>query len=81
LKEKKKGRAAVKQTHPKRKDESRRQLNFSKMRVRNQQVILKFSRQYRGLSFDQADSILLFVSWLQDNKFIIRRRKNEAFKT
>ena len=73
--EKKRGPDAVKQPSPQRMTEAKRRLHFSKMRVRNQQVILKFSRQYGGLSFDQADSILLFISWLQKNKFIIRRRK------
>jgi len=73
--EKKRGPAAVKHADPQRMTEAKRRLHFSKMRVRNQQVILKFSRQYGGLSFDQADSILLFISWLQKNKFIIRRRK------
>jgi len=73
--EKKRGPATRKPNGPQRMTEAKRRLHFSKMRVRNQQVILKFGRQYGGLSFDQADSILLFISWLERNKFIIRRRK------
>ena len=73
--EKERGPAAVKHADPQRMTCAKRRLHFSKMRVRNQQVILKFGRQYRSLSFDQADSILLFISWLQDHKFIIRRKK------
>lgn len=74
MKDKKRGSPAVKHNDPQRMTEVKRQLNFKSMRVRNQQVILKFSREYRQLSFDECGSILLFVSWLQDNKYIIRRK-------
>jgi len=73
--EKKRGPATGSRHGPQRMTCAKRQLNFKSMRMRNQQVILKFSRQYRGLSFDQCDTILLFIIWLQDNKFIIRRKK------
>ncbi len=74
MRHKKKGLAAQKQTNPKHK-ENIRQLNFSKVRIRNQQLIFKFSKEYPTLTFDEADAILLFVSWFQDNKYIIRRKK------
>jgi len=73
--EKKRGPDAVKQTDPQRMTEIKRQLNFSKMRVRNQRIIWKFNKDNSPLSFDECGAILLFINWLQINSYIIRRKK------
>lgn len=74
MKDKKEGQHAVKQTDPQRLTEAKRQLNFKAIKTRNQCLILKFSKEYPSLSFDEAGSVLLFVIWLQTNAYIIRRK-------
>lgn len=76
MKDKKIGSAAGKQTDPKRKNENLRQLNFNGIKIGNQRIIWRFDKDNRGLSFDECGAILLFVNWLQTNRYFITRRKN-----
>lgn len=71
---KEKGSATRKPDDPRRSTEAKRQLNFNGIKIRNQRLIWRFDKDNRGLSFDECGSILLFVLWLQKNKYFIRRK-------
>jgi len=71
LRDKKKGRAAAKQTRPKRKAEAKRSLDTKAASRENQYLLLKFDKDHSGLTFDEAGAILSFIRWLEDNDYII----------
>lgn len=71
MKDKKKGRAAMKQTRPKRKAEAKRQLNNKAVSSENQELLLKFDKDHTGITFDDDGAILVFIRWLEDNDYII----------
>lgn len=74
MKDKKRGSPAVKQNDPQRLNKSKRQLNFKAIRIGNQRLIWKFNKDNPDLSFEEAGAVLSFVSWLQENNYIIRRK-------
>jgi hypothetical protein len=71
LKEKKKGPAARKPIGPKRMTEIKRQLNAKKITIENQELLLKFDKDYIGITFDDAGAIMIFVEWLQNRGYHI----------
>jgi len=75
MKNGKEGSPAVKQNDPRHLNESKRPLNFNAIKVGNQSIIWKFNKDNSNLSFDEAGAILLFVHWLQINRYFIRRKK------
>lgn len=75
MKDKKKGSPAVKHNDPRHLTEVKRQLNFNGIKIGNQRLIWRFDKENPDLSFDEAGAVLSFVSWLQINRYIIRRKK------
>jgi len=69
------GLAAAKQTNPRHLNESKHPINFNAIKVGNQRIILRFNKDNRALSFDECGGILIFICWLQRNKYDIKRRK------
>ena len=82
MREKKKGPAAVKQTGPKRKDESKRLLELRIKEVQSQESLLLFlfvEGQPPVVSEPMLDAIWRFMEWLKKKGYIIedlRRRED-----
>ena len=68
---KKKGPATRKPIGPKRMAEAKRRLDSKSANSKNQYLLLKFDKDNPGLTFDEAGAVLSFVSWLENNEYII----------
>lgn len=68
---KKKGPATRKPTSPRPKEKSKCPVNFKQATSKNQYLLLRFDKDHRDLTFDEAGAILVFVLWLQKNDYII----------
>lgn len=73
--EKKKRPDARKQTDRQRMTEIKRQLNIRKIKNENQELLLKFDKAHRDITFDDAGAILIFVHWLEDGGYHLIHEK------
>jgi len=62
---------AVKQPGPQRMTEIKRQLNAKKITIENQELLFEFDESHRGITFDDAGAIMVFVEWLQNRGYHI----------
>ena len=67
--EKEKRLATRKRTSRQRMTEIKRQLDSKKIRKENQELLFNFDRTHKGITFDDAGAILIFVHWLEDNGY------------
>ncbi len=71
MKDKKKGPETRKPADPKRMTEIKRQLNAKKITIENQELLFEFDKSHRGITFDDAGAIMVFVEWLQNRGYHI----------
>jgi len=69
LGEKKKRPDTRKRTSRQRMTEIKRQLNSRKIKKENQELLFKFDKVHKGITFDDAGAILTFVHWLEDSGY------------
>lgn len=74
---KKKQRGPSSQTPigPQRMTEIKRLVNFKQATSENQYLILKFDKDHPGLTFDDAGAIMAFIRWLENNNYILKKRR------
>ena len=75
MREKKKRPDARKQSDRQRMTEIKRQLNSRKIKKENQELLFKFDRNHKGITFDDAGAILIFVHWLEDGDYQLVHEK------
>lgn len=67
LEEKKKRPTTRKRIDRQRLTEIKRQLNSKKLKSENQELLLKFDKAYKDMTYDDAGAVLAFVYWLENS--------------
>ena len=75
MEEKKERPATRKRTDRQRMTEIKRQLDSRKIKKENQELLFKFDRIHKGITFDDAGAILIFVRWLEDGDYQLVHEK------
>ena len=65
MEEKKKRPTARRRTDRQRMTEIKRQLNAKGLKSENQELLLKFDKAYKDMTYDDAGAVLAFVHWLE----------------